>query len=174
MRSARRWDSTVVVENKPGNGSNLAADLVAKAAPDGYTLLIASPSSISVNPALNPKVSAKPGDLAPVTKITTSPLVLAVNPSTGIQSVQDLVAFALKDPGKLNYASSGNGSAPHLGAALFTKLTGTQMTTYPLQGGFSGFAIPDCRRYASLFWHSALGAATCLGWAHPHPRGQHS
>ena len=125
----------VVVENKPGNGSSLAADLVAKAAPDGYTLLIASPSSISVNPALNPKVSAKPGDLAPVTKITTSPLVLAVNPSTGIQSVQDLVAFALKDPGKLNYASSGNGSAPHLGAALFTKLTGTQMTHIPYKGG---------------------------------------
>ena len=61
--------------------------------------------------------------------------MLAVNPSTGIQSVQDLVAFALKDPGKLNYASSGNGSAPHLGAALFTKLTGTQMTHIPYKGG---------------------------------------
>jgi tripartite-type tricarboxylate transporter receptor subunit TctC len=125
----------VVVDNKPGNGSSLAADIVAKSAPDGYTLLIASPSSISVNPALNPKVSAKPGDLAPITKITTSPLVLAVNPATGIQSVQDLINVAAKDPGKLNYASSGNGSAPHLGAALFTKLTGTQMTHIPYKGG---------------------------------------
>ncbi len=125
----------VVVDNKPGNGSSLAADIVAKAAPDGYTVLIASPSSISVNPALNPKVSAKPGDLAPVTKITTSPLVLAVNPNTGIQSVQDLISLALKEPGKLNYASSGNGSAPHLGAALFTQLTGTQMTHIPYKGG---------------------------------------
>ena len=125
----------VVVDNKPGNGSSLAADLVAKSAPDGYTLLIASPSSISVNPALNPKVSAKPGDLTPITQITTSPLVLAVNRSTGIQSVQDLIATARKDPGKLNYASSGNGSAPHLGAALFTQLTHTQMTHIPYQGG---------------------------------------
>jgi tripartite-type tricarboxylate transporter receptor subunit TctC len=125
----------VVVDNKPGNGSSLAADIVAKASPDGYTLLIASPSSISVNPALNPKVSAKPGDLAAVTKITTSPLVLAVNPSTGIQSVQDLIGAATKDPGKLNFASSGNGSAPHLGAALFAKLTSTQMTHIPYKGG---------------------------------------
>jgi tripartite-type tricarboxylate transporter receptor subunit TctC len=125
----------VVVDNKPGNGSSLAADIVAKSSPDGYTLLIASPSSISVNPALNPKVSAKPGDLLPITKITTSPLVLAVNPATGIQTVQDLIAVASKDPGKLNVASSGNGSAPHLGAALFSKLTGTQMTHIPYKGG---------------------------------------
>lgn len=125
----------VVVDNKPGNGSSLAADIVAKSSPDGYTLLIASPSSISVNPALNPKVSAKPGDLLPITKITTSPLVLAVNPATGIQTVQDLIAVAAKDPGKLNVASSGNGSAPHLGAALFSKLTGTQMTHIPYKGG---------------------------------------
>ena len=125
----------VVVDNKPGNGSSLAADIVAKSSPDGYTLLIASPSSISVNPALNPKVSAKPGDLVPITKITTSPLVLAVNPTTSVQTVQDLIAVAAKDPGKLNVASSGNGSAPHLGAALFSKLTGTQMTHIPYKGG---------------------------------------
>jgi tripartite-type tricarboxylate transporter receptor subunit TctC len=125
----------VLVDNKPGNGSSLAADLVAKSAPDGYTVLIASPSSISVNPALNPKLSAKPGDLAPVTQITTSPLVLAVNPATGIRTVQDLVAAARKEPGKLNYATSGNGSAPHLGASLFTLLTQTQMTHVPYRGG---------------------------------------
>ncbi|MEO5672002.1 MAG: tripartite tricarboxylate transporter substrate-binding protein, partial [Ramlibacter sp.] len=81
----------VVVDNKPGNGSSIAADLVAKSAPDGYTLLIASPSSISVNPALNPALPYKPGDLLPVTKMTTSPLVLAVNPATGIKSVPDLI-----------------------------------------------------------------------------------
>jgi tripartite-type tricarboxylate transporter receptor subunit TctC len=126
---------TVVVDNKPGNGSSIAADIVAKAAPDGYTLLIASPSSISVNPALNPKLSYKPEDLAPVTKVTTSPLVLAVNPSTGIKSVPDLIAAAKKDPGKLNYSTSGNGSAPHLGAALFSLLTGAEMTHVPFRGG---------------------------------------
>ena len=126
---------TVLVDNKPGNGSSIAADLVAKAPADGYTLLIASPSSISVNPALNPKLTYSLADLAPIAKITTSPLVLAVNPATGIRTVGELVAAAKKDPGKLNYSTSGNGSAPHLGAALFSQLTGTQMTHVPYRGG---------------------------------------
>ena len=125
----------VVVDNKPGNGSSIAADLVAKAPADGYTLLIASPSSISVNPALNPALAYTAKDLLPVTKMTTSPLVLAVNPATGIRSVPDLIAAAKKDPGKLNYSTSGNGSAPHLGAALFGLLTNTQMTHVPYRGG---------------------------------------
>jgi tripartite-type tricarboxylate transporter receptor subunit TctC len=125
----------VVVDNKPGSGSSIAADFVAKSAPDGYTLLIASPSSISVNPALNPKLPYSPKDLTPVTKMTTSPLVLAVNPSTGIRSVQELIVAAKKDPGKLNYSTSGNGSAPHLGAALFSQLTGAEMTHVPYRGG---------------------------------------
>jgi tripartite-type tricarboxylate transporter receptor subunit TctC len=126
---------TVVVDNKPGNGSSIAADLVAKSPPDGYTLLIASPSSISVNPALNPGLPYSAKDLIAVTKMTTSPLVLAVNPATGIRSVTDLIEAAKKDPGKLNYSTSGNGSAPHLGAALFTQLTGAQMTHIPYRGG---------------------------------------
>ena len=125
----------VVVDNKPGNGSSIAAELVAKAPADGYTLLIASPSSISVNPALNPKLSYTARDLTAVTKVTTSPLVLAVNPSTGIRSVDELVAAAKKDPGKLNYSTSGNGSAPHLGAALFSQVTGVEMTHIPYRGG---------------------------------------
>lgn len=130
---------TVIVENKPGNGSSIAADIVAKAAPDGYTMLIGSPSAISVNPALNPKLTYKPSDLLPITKMTTSPLVLAVTPTSPIKSVPDLIAAAKKDPGKLNYSSSGNGSAPHLGAALFGLLTGTEMTHVPYRGG--SFAI---------------------------------
>ena len=125
----------VIVDNKPGAGSSIAADIVAKSPPDGYTLLIASPSSISVNPALNPKLPYKPADLTPVTKMTTSPLVLAVNSATGIRSVSELIAAAKKNPGKLNYSSSGNGSAPHLGAALFTQLTGAEMTHVPYRGG---------------------------------------
>ncbi len=126
---------TVIVDNKPGNGSSIAADLVAKAPPDGYTLLIASPSSISVNPALNPKLTYTPADLLPVTKMTTSPLVLAVNAASTIRTVPELIAAAKKDPGKLNYSTSGNGSAPHLGAALFTMLTGAEMTHVPYRGG---------------------------------------
>jgi tripartite-type tricarboxylate transporter receptor subunit TctC len=125
----------VVVDNKPGNGSSIAAELVAKSPADGYTLLIASPSSISVNPALNPKLSYTARDLMAVTKMTTSPLVLAVNPATGIRSVADLIAAAKREPGKLNYSTSGNGSAPHLGAALFSQVTGVEMTHIPYRGG---------------------------------------
>jgi tripartite-type tricarboxylate transporter receptor subunit TctC len=132
---AKALGQSVLVDNKPGNGSSIAADLVAKSPADGYTLLIASPSSISVNPALNPKLTYTPSDLAPIARITTSPLVLAVNPATGIRSVAELIAAARKDPGKLNYSTSGNGSAPHLGAALFTQLTGAQMTHVPYRGG---------------------------------------
>jgi tripartite-type tricarboxylate transporter receptor subunit TctC len=126
---------TVVVDNKPGNGSSIAADIVAKAAPDGYTMLIASPSSISVNPALNPKLAYTPADLLPVTRMTTSPLVLAVSAASPIRTLPDLIAAAKKDPGKLNYATSGNGSAPHLGASLFTMLTATELTHVPYRGG---------------------------------------
>ena len=135
QKVALNTGGAIAIENMAGASGAIGADRVAKSAPDGYTILIASPSSISVNPALNPKLSSKPGDLAPVTQITTSPLVLAVNPATGIRTVQDLVAAARKEPGKLNYATSGNGSAPHLGAALFTKITQTQMTHIPYKGG---------------------------------------
>ena len=106
----------VVVDNKPGAGGNIGADFVAKSPADGYTLLIASPSSISVNPALNPKLGYRFADLQPVAKLTASPLVIAANPATGIASVKDLVAAAKKAPGKINYATSGNGSAQHLAA----------------------------------------------------------
>jgi tripartite-type tricarboxylate transporter receptor subunit TctC len=125
----------MVIENRAGAGSSIAAEMVAKSAADGYTVLIASPSSISVNPALNAKLGYSARDLAPITKVTSSPLVIAVNPATGINSVQELIARARKEPGVLNFATSGNGSAPHLGAALFIQLTDVQMTHIPFRGG---------------------------------------
>lgn len=131
----RALGTSVVVENRAGAGSSIAAEMVSKAPADGYSILIASPSSISVNPALNPKLSYSPKDLAPVTKITTSPLVIAVNPNIGINTVQDLIARAKKEPGRINYATSGNGSAPHLGGALFTQLANVDLTHIPFRGG---------------------------------------
>ena len=126
---------TVIVENRVGAGSSVAADFVAKSGPDGYTLLIASPSSISVNPALNPKLGYAAKDLLPVTRVTSSPLVIAVHPATGIASIQDLIAAAKKAPGTLNYSTSGNGSAPHLGAAHFSRVAGVEMQHIPYKGG---------------------------------------
>jgi len=131
----RALGQPIVIENRAGAGSSIAAENVAHSAPDGYSILIASPASISVNPALNPKLNYKPGDLAPVTKVSASPLLLVVNPSTGITSVKELIAVAKKEPGKLNYATSGVGSAPHFGAALFSQLTGIKMVHVPFKGG---------------------------------------
>ena len=125
----------IMVENRAGAGSSIAADVVAKSPPDGYTVLIASPSSISVNPALNPHLGYKPSDLTPITKVSSSPLVIAVNPATGIRSVKELIGEAKKMPGRLNYATSGVGSAPHFGAALFCQVTGTEMVHVPFKGG---------------------------------------
>jgi tripartite-type tricarboxylate transporter receptor subunit TctC len=132
---SRALGQPVVIENRAGAGSSIAAENVAKSPADGYHVLIASPASISVNPALNPKIGYKPSDLAPVTKVSASPLVLVVNPGTGINSVKELVAAAKKDPGKLNYATSGVGSAPHFGAALFSQVTGIRMEHVPFKGG---------------------------------------
>ena len=126
---------SVVVENRAGAGSSLAADFVAKAPADGYTLLIASPSSISVNPALNPRLSYSAKDLVPVTRVTSSPLVVAVNPTAGINTFQELIAIAKAKPGFLNYTTSGIGSAPHLGAAHFSKVAGVEMVHIPYKGG---------------------------------------
>jgi tripartite-type tricarboxylate transporter receptor subunit TctC len=125
----------IVIENRAGAGSSIAAEAAAKSAADGYTILIASPSSISVNPALNPKLNYSPRDFAPITKVTSSPLVIAAHPGSGINSVADVIARSKKAPGSLNYATSGNGSAPHLGAALFSQVAGIQMVHIPFRGG---------------------------------------
>ncbi len=131
----RALGQPIVIENRAGAGSSIAAENVARSAPDGYSLLIASPASISVNPALNAKLNYKPADLTPVTKVSSSPLLIVVNPATGIGSVQELIAAARKAPGHLNYATSGVGSAPHFGAALFSQVAGVEMVHVPFKGG---------------------------------------
>jgi tripartite-type tricarboxylate transporter receptor subunit TctC len=126
----------IVVDNRPGAGSSIAAEHVAKSVPDGYTVLIASPSSILVNPVITPKAGFQPlKDLVPVSKVSSSPLILAVNPAVPASSVKELIAHAKQNPGKLNFATSGNGSAPHLAAVLFVRLAGVDMVHVPYKGG---------------------------------------
>jgi tripartite-type tricarboxylate transporter receptor subunit TctC len=133
---SRALGQSIVIDNRPGAGSSIAAEYVAKSAPDGYTFLIASPSSILVNPLLNKQSGFQPmRELVPVTKVSSSPLVAAVNPSAGFSSLKDLIAYAKANPGKLNFATSGNGSAPHLAAVLFQRVAGVEMVHVPYKGG---------------------------------------
>ena len=132
----RALGQPVVVDNKPGAGSSIAAEFVAKSPADGYTFLIASPSSILVNPLLTPKAGFQPlKDLVAVSKVSSSPLILAVNPGTGITDLRGLIEYLKDNPGKVNYATSGNGSAPHLSAVLFMRLAGVDMVHVPYKGG---------------------------------------
>jgi tripartite-type tricarboxylate transporter receptor subunit TctC len=133
--------STIVVENKPGAGSNIGFEYVAKAKPDGYTLLIA-PDSLTINPSLYEKVNYDPAkSFAPVSLVTTAPIILVSRPDLGLKSLADYVAYA-KEKGKgFNVASPGIGSAGHLSAALLHLDTGTEWTHAPYKGG--GPAITD-------------------------------
>jgi tripartite-type tricarboxylate transporter receptor subunit TctC len=132
----RALGQPVVVDNRPGAGSSIAAEFVAKSPADGYTFLIASPSSILVNPLLSPKAGFRPlKDLVPVSKVSASPLLLAVNPGLGVNDLRGLIKYLKDNPGKVNFATSGNGSAPHLSAVLFMRLAGVQMVHVPYKGG---------------------------------------
>ncbi|MSQ51753.1 MAG: tripartite tricarboxylate transporter substrate binding protein [Betaproteobacteria bacterium] len=136
----RALGQTVIIENKPGAGSSLAVDQVAKSAPDGYTVVIASQSGIAVNPIINKNVGYDvEKDLTAIIQVTRSPLVIAVHPSVSARTVSELIAEAKKTAGKLNFATSGNGSLPHLATMIFSGLTGADMVHVPYKSG--GLAV---------------------------------
>lgn len=129
------WGQVVQVDNRPGAGGIIGSELVAKAAPDGYTLLMAFTSHVS-NPSLQSKLPYDTlNDFAPVTMVAVIPNVLLVHPSLPVRSVRELVAFARARPGDINYGSSGVGSATHLAALLFGSMTGVIMEHVPYRGG---------------------------------------
>jgi len=130
----------VVVENRPGAGGNLGADLAAKAAPDGTTIVMGAVATHAINPWLYAKMPYDPlRDFTPITGVAQVPNVLVMNPQTadklGIRSVADLVAYAKRNPGKLNYGSGGNGSAGHLAGEMFKAQAGVFMVHIPYAGG---------------------------------------
>lgn len=127
----------VVVDNRPGAGGNLGAELVAKAPADGHTLLMVS-SSYSVNATLYQLTFDPVKDLLPVIHAASVPFVLVAHPALPANNIPELVALARKRPGEINYASSGNGSAPHLAGELLTMATKTKMVHIPYRGGTPG------------------------------------
>ena len=132
----------VVVDNRAGAGGVLGADLVAKAQPDGYTVLMGSPGPLTVNPVMISQLPYQPKrDFAAVTLIAMVPLILQVNPSIPAKSIQELIALATAAPGKLNYASAGVGSVPHLAGELFKLIAKVDVTHIPYKG--SSPAITD-------------------------------
>ncbi len=134
------WGQQVVVDNRAGAGGLLAFDMVAKANPDGYTLLATSPS-FAIQPGLASKLPYDPiRDFAPVTQASAAPYILVLYPGVEAKSVKELIGLAKANPGKLNYASGGIGSAQHLAAELFNLLAGIKLVHVPFKGAVS---IPD-------------------------------
>ncbi|VCU70874.1 Tripartite tricarboxylate transporter family receptor [Pigmentiphaga humi] len=131
------WSQPVVVENRPGAGGNLGAAHVARAEPDGYTLLITPNNLLTMNPALYRKTGAgydPVKDFTPISLVASGPIMLATNAGLPVKSVRELIAYAKANPDKLSYASAGSGTPHHLTAELFKSMTGIQMVHVPYRG----------------------------------------
>lgn len=134
QKLSQEWGQQVIVDNRPGAGANIGADMAAKAAPDGYTLLILSTIHL-INPSLYKNLSFDPiRDFAPIGMIAETSQVVLVHPSLPVKSIQELIAYAKLHPGEINYSSAGNGSQPHLSAELFKSMTGINIAHIPYKG----------------------------------------
>lgn len=131
---AARWNEPVVVENRPGGALNIGAEAVAKAEPDGYTLLASPPPPLAINQSLYRSLAFDPNAFVPVTVMAATPNVLVANPGVGFSTLPGLIAFAKANPGKLTYASSGVGSTPHLAMELLKIQAGIEIVHVPYKG----------------------------------------
>ena len=142
QRVAQDLGQQLVVDNKPGAGGTIGSAEVAKAAPDGYTVLFTTSSTHAISPHLMPRLSYDAAkDFTPVAHVADAPSVLLVTPSLPVKTVAELIAYAKANPGKLNYATSGNGTIVHLNSAAFSAQAGIDMTHVPYKG--TALSIPD-------------------------------
>jgi len=134
-RLTEKWGQPVIVDNRPGAAGNIGADAVFRSDPDGYTLMSSPPPPLVINKILYPKLTYDPDQFVPISVIGAIPNVLLVNPQVGANTVAELISIAKANPGKLNYASQGNGTTSHLTAELFkTMAGGLQITHIPYKG----------------------------------------
>ena len=141
QKLAETFGQQIIVDNRPGAGSAIGSEIVARAQPDGYTLLLTG-TPFAVIPALYPKLNFDPAkDFAPVMQVALAPNVLVVHPSLAVRSVKELIALAQAQPGRINYASGGTGGAQHLFASLFMTMAKINLTHIPYKG--SGPATAD-------------------------------
>jgi tripartite-type tricarboxylate transporter receptor subunit TctC len=132
---SERLGQRLIIENRPGAGTNLATEMVVRAPPDGYTLLSVAQSN-AINATLYDKLNFNfIRDIAPVATISSAPMVMVVNPSVPVKTVPEFIAYARANPGKLNMASAGNGTSNHAAGELFKMLTGVNMVHVPYRGG---------------------------------------
>jgi len=135
LRVARNTGWNIVTENRPGSGGNIGVDMVAKADPDGYSLVLGQTSNLAINPTLFPNLSYDPEkDLSAIGLIADAPLVIVVSANSSLKSFDDMIKLAKEKPGALNYASSGNGTVSHLAAVQLQKAAGIELTHIPYKG----------------------------------------
>jgi tripartite-type tricarboxylate transporter receptor subunit TctC len=159
-RLSEQWRQTVIIENRAGAGGNIGAEVVAASPPDGYVLLSSPPGPIAINDNLYKKLSFQPSKFEPVVVLATVPNVLIVKPTFPAATAQELIAYVKANPGKVAFASQGNGSTSHLSAMLFQKLTDTQMVHVPYRG--SAPALQDIMgNHVDLFFDN-LGSSLSL------------
>ena len=141
QKLTERIAQQVVVDNRPGAGGNIGTDIVAKSAPDGYTMLMGSAGPLAINASLFGKMPFDPiKDLAPVTLAASTPNVLVVHPSLRAATVKELIALAKARPGEINFASSGHGTPAHLAGELFNSMAGVKMVHVPYKGAAPALA----------------------------------
>jgi tripartite-type tricarboxylate transporter receptor subunit TctC len=135
QRLNQAWNQPVVVENRPGAGGLTGTDMVAKSAPDGYTLVGGNPGPLTVAPSIQPRMPYQPArDFAPVTLLATASSMLCVHPSVPAKNIQGLIALARAQPGKINYASPGIGTVGHFATELFKSMAGVDIVHVPYKG----------------------------------------
>lgn len=161
QKASESLGQQIIVDNRGGAGGIIGTEAAAKAAPDGYTLLLSGTAALSINPSLHAKLPYDPvKDFAPISLLATAPSILIVHPALPVKTVKEFIALAKRKPGALNYASAGIGTPPHLAGELFKSTAGINITHVPYKGG--GPALTDLLAGQVELYFSGISSAIPL------------